>query len=152
MTARAACAGQPELMEATDVGTHAIARELCNGCGFIERCRELRDVPGKAGGSTYLSGTWAGELWIEGRRADTGTPVPRAPLPCRTCKGPMPPRANIRYCSDACRKEGRRRTQANYEARKPKATTCVHGHALSENGRCMTCSLAGGIKRWSGAA
>lgn len=59
-----------ELFEATDLTSHREARELCGGCYFADKCRqlasELAHDLGKWAGAP--AGTWGGELYVKGQR------------------------------------------------------------------------------------
>jgi hypothetical protein len=119
------CVGKAGLFEAVDADSHQIAKTMCDGCDFIDQCRHLRDTRDPKGGAPYLHGTWAGELWIEGKRVEFGVrkaerkpAVPTDTKPCETagCDTQIP--ARRRYC-DPCKVDVRAATQAKYDQARP---------------------------------
>ena len=71
----ALCAGNPDLFESTDPGHHLAAARICGRCDFIDTCRQIRDERTVDGALLLHHGTWAGELWVNGKRAPVRTCV-----------------------------------------------------------------------------
>lgn len=66
---RAACAGQPDLFEATDEASHLLARAICRECPVRLDCKALART------QREKVGTWAGSLY--GASSKPGVRVPQ---------------------------------------------------------------------------
>lgn len=88
------CLGQSELFDSADLTDHIIARDSCRSCPMITDCRERSaDLP-------FKEGTWAGELWVHGRRVEAKTSN------CRGCGKELA--GHRKFCSVDCYQEQRR--------------------------------------------
>lgn len=64
---RAACEGRYLLFEAVDRAAHLEARELCATCPILDDCK-LRLADERKQLRSCPEGTWAGLLFIDGKR------------------------------------------------------------------------------------
>jgi hypothetical protein len=145
------CAGRAGLFEAVDPDSHRIAKTMCDGCDFIDQCRKLRDTRDPGGGIPHRHGTWAGELWINGKRVEPEArrkvrvaDRPTAPTvekgKCQTCRTPV--LGSHRYC-EPHRIEARIETQRRYDMARARAKNIDVTRACGQCGvdvgvRCVT--------------
>lgn len=145
-----ACAGESALFESVARDDHELAAMICNDCDFITQCRALRDQRGIDGGYLWHHGTWAGELWCEGRRIDPVTRKEigaRPPRTCVNCEVDLPPGTHntAKYC-DTCRRVMRLEQQAKHdEKHKHTRTTSRHRwYGVSNDRTCPDCGALPG--------
>lgn len=116
----AACAGKPALWEAVDVDSHRMAAEICGTCDFRPMCRTiLKEQQATTTSRLGLSGTWAGELWNDGKRIAVAErrkvalpAIRHAVGACGDCRTPLPGKAL--YCAQ-CREWRRADSKARYD-------------------------------------
>lgn len=64
----AACVDQWALFDSTHLADHAEARAICDACPVFAWCREQAlEIRGASYGGRSPDGTWAGQLWRDGR-------------------------------------------------------------------------------------
>lgn len=95
-----ACADQdPRVFDSTDWGDHTIARAICDTCPAVTWCLERAlHVAATSYGGLAPDGTWAGQLWRNGRIVTR----PRS-AECGTERGYHAHRSRSGQACDACK-------------------------------------------------
>jgi hypothetical protein len=145
----AKCIGKSALFESVDSESHEAAKALCDGCDFIDQCRKLRDTREKGGGVPYLHGTWAGELWFDGKRMDPQTRLridaTEISKVCADCDVDLPLKpANRRRCSDCQKRRARERGRAYDHAHREARIRDRGEHGATSPLACPRCPAGPG--------
>lgn len=164
-----ACAGNADLFLSVDLADHIEAATICQGCPAIDWCRAETNAALRGPHGCGVYGTWAGQLYKDGRRVTNHVSVDTCPLcgvgdgevcvsvngnavgqphvarihglpTCRTCGQPYKA-AGRSYCSEACAVEGRKASKRRYHQR------VAREHSWTKDRQCVDCNAPTGGTR-----